>query len=147
MKNIDNYIVEKLVIDNTVHSYNKIVNDLCNRLTDTTDEKFKYCITTWLENNNIEDLDGDIFYSVSNVERLKQYVNDSNYVKSASKFDTGSDLLKGHKLNNLFDSHCKKYGSTSESIYISSNKLIFVRKSRDAIKYVIYMNAWKNEKT
>lgn len=147
MKNIHNYMVEKLVIDNTVYSYSKIVNDLCNRLTDVTDEKFKNCITAWVEKNNIEDLDGDIFYSVSNVERLKQYVNDSNYVKSASKFNTGSDLLKGHKLNNLFNSYYKKYGSTFESIYIVNNKLIFVRKNRDAIKYVIYMNAWKNEKT
>ena len=45
MKNIDNYIVEKLVIDNTVNSYNKIADDLCNRLTDDIDEKFKYYVT------------------------------------------------------------------------------------------------------
>ena len=147
MKNIDNYIVEKLVIDNTVNSYNKIADDLCNRLTDDIDEKFKYYVTKWVEENKIKDIDGDIFYSVSNIERLKQYANDVDYIKFASKFDTGSDLLRGHKIHKLISSYYKKYGSTFESIYIDGSKLLFIRKSRDAIKYVIYMNAWKNEKT
>ena len=149
MRQINNYINEKLIIDKNIDNTERLVINLCNRLVENdnmVDDEFKKQLSAWIFKNKVKDLDRDIFYTISNEDKILDTIKDTSYIKSASKLNTVSDIINKYKLKYLIDSYYKKYSSTFESLYFDDNKLIFLKKSRNSLKYGIYMNAWINEK-
>ena len=96
MRQINNYINEKLIIDKNIDNTERLVINLCNRLVENdnmVDDEFKKQLSAWIFKNKVKDLDRDIFYTISNEDKILDTIKDTSYIKSASKLNTVSDII------------------------------------------------------
>lgn len=124
----DDYLAEKLykrLLSDKYHLKNKII----------------HVLNDWIEDNDIKDINKDIFYTYSNKDRIEKEVEDTSYLKFSSHLESYSTLIDKLNLQDMMTSDYKKINSERVKIYINDNKLLFIY-GITSVKFIIYMNAW-----
>ena len=152
MNNLSKYISEKLHLTRNAVKDNKM-NLLPDRLYKRLlydnyhlKDKIIEVLEKWLDDNNITDLDGDIFYAYSNKDRLEKVVEDTSYLNYSSYVETYLKLIEQLHLSNMMTSAYKKIGNGTDkvNIYVKNNRLVFVY-GNTSVKFVVYLNAFRGK--
>ena len=152
MNNLSEYISEKLHLTKDAVKGNKmnlLPDRLYKRLLPDNyhlKNKILEVLTKWIDDNNITDIDGDIFYAYSNKDRLEKVVEDTSYLHYSSYVETYLKLIEKLHLSNMMTSAYKKIGNGTDkvNIYVKNNRLVFVH-GNTSVKFVVYLNAFKNK--
>lgn len=145
MKKIEKYITEKFKISkDIIIEEDTLAEKLYKRLLSDKyhlKNKIIHVLNKWIEDNDIKDINKDIFYTYSNKDRIEKEVEDTSYLKFSSYVESYSTLIDKLNLQNMMKSHYKMIESEKVKIYMNGNKLLFIY-GYTSVKFIIYMNAW-----
>lgn len=145
MKKIEKYIIEKFKISkDIIIEEDTLAEKLYKRLLSDKyhlKNKIIHVLNKWIEDNDIKDINKDIFYTYSNKDRIEKEVEDTSYLKFSSYVESYSTLIDKLNLQDMMTSYYKKIDSERVKIYINDNKLLFIY-GITSVKFIIYMNAW-----